>query len=64
MPAKSTRTLGYNFKGILDLEAMTITEVSEEEEIVHDLSEKLQQFDDQEITISFNNKVKLEGGIV
>jgi hypothetical protein len=42
---------------------MTITEISEEEEVVHDLKGKMEQFDGQEITISFNNKVKLEDGV-
>jgi YonK protein len=60
---KSTRTLGYSLKGILDLEMMTITEVSEEEEVVHDLKEKIEKFDGQEITISISNKVKLEDGV-
>ncbi len=63
MPIKSTRTLGYNLKGILDIEMLTITEYDEEQEIVHDLREKLGQFDGQEIGISFNNKVKLEDGV-
>lgn len=60
---KSTRTLGYSLKGILDLEMLTITEVSEEEEVVHDLKGMMEKFDGQEITISFNNKVKLEDGV-
>ena len=63
MAVKSTKTLGYSLKGILDLENMTVTEVSEEEEVVHDLEEMLQQFDGQEISIAFNYKVKLEDGV-
>lgn len=63
MAVKSTKTLGYSLKGILDLENMTITEISEEEEVVHDLQEKLEQFDGQEISIAFNLKVKLEDGV-
>lgn len=63
MAIKSTKTLGYSLKGILDLEAMTITEVDEESEVVHDLAEMLNQFNQSEITIAFNHKVKLEDGV-
>lgn len=63
MAVKSTRTLGYNLKGTLDLNAMTITEIDDEDIIVHDLTELLGRLDGQEITMAFNNKVKLERGV-
>lgn len=63
MAVKSTKTTGYSLKGILDLEMMTITEISEEDQVVHDLGSMLEQFDENEITISFNQKVKLEDGV-
>lgn len=63
MAIKSTKTLGYSLKGILDLDNMTITEISEEEEVVHDLAEMLSQFNDSEITIAFNHKIKLQDGV-
>lgn len=63
MAVKSTRTLGYNLKGILDFKNLTLTEVNDEDVVVHDLEELLGKFDDQEITLAFNNKVKLEHGV-
>lgn len=65
MSVKSTRTLGYSFKGEFDLENMTVTEYDNDgiEVASHNLLDKLEQFDGQEITISFNNKVKLENGV-
>lgn len=63
MAVKSTRTLGYNLKGVLDLDLMTITEPSEEDVIVHDLKDLLRKVDGQEISLAFNNKVKLENGV-
>ena len=63
MAVKSTRTLGYNLKGTLDFKNLTLTEVNDEDVVVHDLEELLGKFDDQEITLAFNNKVKLEHGV-
>lgn len=63
MAVKSTRTLGYNLKGILDFKNLTLTETNDEDIVVHDLEELLGKFDDQEITLAFNNKVKLEHGV-
>lgn len=63
MAVKSTRTLGYNLKGVLDFKNLTLTELNDEDIVVHDLEELLGKFDDQEITLAFNNKVKLEHGV-
>lgn len=63
MAVKSTKTLGYALKGIFNKENMTITELDDEDVIVHDLDAYLEKFHDQEISISFNNKVKLENGV-
>lgn len=63
MAVKSTRTLGYNLKGNLDSEMLTLEEVSDEETVVHDLKEILDRFHGQEVSLSVNNKVKLEDGV-
>lgn len=57
---KSTKTLGYALKGILNLEDMTVTEILDEgEEVVHDLSDIMGQFNDKEVAISISMKDKL-----
>lgn len=58
---KSTKSLGYSLKGILDLEAMTITEILEEEEVVHDIQPILEQFNDKEVSLSVKMVDKLDG---
>jgi len=63
MAIKSTKTLGYNLTGVLDFQNMTISEVTEEEEIVHDLEELLKHFDGQEIKMAFSHKIKLDEGV-
>jgi hypothetical protein len=60
---KSTRKLGYTLKGMLNLENMTISEVTEEEEIVHDLEAILEQFNDKEVSVSIAMTDKLERGV-
>lgn len=57
---KSTKTLGYGLKGILNLEDMTVKEILDEgEEVVHDLNEIMSQFDNKDITILISMKDKL-----
>lgn len=63
MAVKSTKTLGYSLKGILNKELLTITEADEEMEVVHDLEELLTMFDGSEVTFAINNKVKLDNGV-
>ena len=60
---KSTRKLGYTFKGYMNVSDMTITEVTEEEEVVHDLEEYLQSFDEKEVSFSIAMTDKLERGV-
>lgn len=59
MGIKSTRSLSYSLKGILDLENMQITEVSEDEEVVHDLDDIVRQFDGKEVTFAIKETSKL-----
>jgi predicted site-specific integrase-resolvase len=59
---KSTKSLGYNLKGWLNVELMHVTEVTDEEEVVHDLASVLQQFDGKEVSISIKMTDKLESG--
>lgn len=58
---KSTKSLGYSLKGILDLENMTVTEILEEEEVVHDLKPILESFHDKEVALAIKMTDKLDG---
>ncbi|MCR8994638.1 YonK family protein [Brevibacillus laterosporus] len=58
---KSTKSLGYSLKGILDLEAMTITEMLEDEEVVHDIKPILKAFHDKEVSLAIKMTDKLDG---
>jgi predicted site-specific integrase-resolvase len=61
---KSTKTLGYALKGFLNLQDMKVVELLDAEtgdEVVHDLNDIMQQFDDKEVSISISMKDKLEG---
>ncbi|ALA47832.1 YonK family protein [Brevibacillus laterosporus] len=58
---KSTKSLGYSLKGILDLEAMTITEILEDEEVVHDIKPILESFHDKEVSLAIKMTDKLNG---
>lgn len=59
---KSTRTLSHAVKGFLDLEGMKVVEILDEgEEVTHDLSVILSEYNDKEVAISISMKDKLEG---
>ena len=61
---KSTRSLGYNVKGTLDLDNMELVEVIDAdtgEVMVHDLNEILAEFDGKELTVAISEKSKLTG---
>lgn len=61
---KSTRTLSHAVKGYLNLEEMKVVEVLDAEtgeEVVHDLSEILNEYDGKEMSITASMKDKLEG---
>ena len=60
---KSTKTLGYAIKGILDKENMNVIEVTDESEVFHDLDELLDLFEGKEISLSISMKDKLENGV-
>jgi hypothetical protein len=58
---KSKKSLGYSLQGVLDLEAMTVTEILEDEEVVHELRPILEQFHDKEVSLSIKMTDKLGG---
>lgn len=56
---KSTKSLGYSLKGYLELDDMKVVEITEEEEVAHDLQEILEQFKGKEVSISIKMTDKL-----
>lgn len=60
---KSTKSLAYSIKGILDKGLLNIVEVTDEEEVTHDLESLFEQFHGQEVTLSIKTTYKLEDGV-
>lgn len=61
---KSTKSVTYNVKGVLDLENGTVTEISKEEEVVYDFTEILAQFDGKEIAMSIKETSEIVDEVV
>ena len=49
-----------SLKGVIDVEAMTITEIVKDEEKTYNLLEVLQRFDGQNATLSIVEKASLD----